>query len=127
MDAHGALPMGIHGPRQPSSGGALKRSTGGAARRAGRDETGTRPYWMSMDSHGAMPVDIHVLVRPDQYQALLEESARSGLPMAELVRRALDSVYRPYRRPSARGVEVSVGLWRRLDAGVTGRRLRRVD
>jgi hypothetical protein len=74
-----------------------------------------------------MPVELHILVRRDQYRALLEESARSGLPMAELVRRAVDSVYRPDRRPTARGVEISFGVWRRLDAGVTGRRLRRVD
>lgn len=80
-----------------------------------------------MDDHGAMAVDIHVHVRDDQRSLLLEESARSGLPMAELVRRALDVVYVPERRPAARGVEVSVGVWRRLDAAVTGRRLRRVD
>ena len=80
-----------------------------------------------MDVHEAMPVDIHVLVRRDQYRALLEESARSGLPMAELVRRALDAVYQPDRRPAARGLELSFGVWRRLDAGVTGRRLRRGD
>jgi hypothetical protein len=72
-------------------------------------------------------MELHVLVRRDQYHALLEESARSGLPMAELVRRALDSVYRPHRRPAARGVELSFGVWRRLDAATTGRRLRRID
>jgi hypothetical protein len=74
-----------------------------------------------------MGMDIHVLVRCDQHAVLLEESARSGLPMAELIRRAIDAVYEPRRRPAARGVEVSVGVWRRLDAAVTGRRLRRVD
>jgi len=72
-------------------------------------------------------MDIHVLVRSDQHAVLLEESARSGLPMAELVRRALDVVYLPRRRPAARGLELSVGVWRRLDAATTGRRLRRVD
>jgi hypothetical protein len=74
-----------------------------------------------------MAVDLHVLVRDDQYVELLEQSSRSGLPMAELVRRAIDAIYDPRRRPAARGVEVSVGVWRRLDAGVTGRRLRRID
>ncbi len=74
-----------------------------------------------------MAMDIHVLVRSDQHVTLLEESARSGLPMAELVRRAIDAVYRPPRRPAARGVELSVGVWRRLDPAVTGRRLRRLD
>jgi hypothetical protein len=80
-----------------------------------------------MDDHGAMGTDIHVLVRSDQRSALLEESARSGLPMAELVRRAIDVVYRPEGRPAARGLELSVGIWRRLDPAVTGRRLRRVE
>ena len=80
-----------------------------------------------MDNHDHMAMDIHVLVRGDQYSTLLEESARSGLPMSELIRRAIDAVYSPERRPAARGVEVSVGIWRRLDAAVTGRRLRRID
>ena len=80
-----------------------------------------------MDNHGGMAVDIHVLVRSDQRTVLLEESARSGLPVSELVRRAIDAVYLPDRRPAARGVELSVGLWRRLDAATTGRRLRQVE
>jgi hypothetical protein len=80
-----------------------------------------------MDIHGQMGMHIHVLVRSDQHSVLLEESARSGLPIAELIRRAIDSVYEPSRRPAARGLELSLGVWRRLDAGVTGRRLRRVD
>jgi hypothetical protein len=74
-----------------------------------------------------MGMHIHVLVRRDQHATLLEESARSGLPMAELIRRALDAAYDPRRRHAARGVEVSIGIWRRLDAAATGRRLRRVD
>ncbi len=80
-----------------------------------------------MDDHVQMAMDIHVLVRSDQHSTLLEESARSGLPMAELIRRAIDATYAPERRPAAKGVEVSVGIWRRLDAAVTGRRLRQVD
>jgi hypothetical protein len=58
-----------------------------------------------------------------QHALLLDEAFRSGLSMAELVRRAVDSVYRPYRRPSVRGVEVSLGVWRRPDAGVVARRV----
>jgi hypothetical protein len=80
-----------------------------------------------MDNHVHMAMDIHVLIRRDQHATLLEESARSGLPVSELIRRSIDAVYRPERRPAAKGVEVSVGVWRRLDAAVTGRRLRRVD
>jgi len=80
-----------------------------------------------MHIHGQMSMHMHVLLRDDQRATLLEESARSGLSMAELVRRALDAVYDPNRRPVARGVEVSLGVWRRLDAAVTGRRLRQLD
>jgi hypothetical protein len=47
--------------------------------------------------------------------------------MAELVRRALDATYPLPPRRHIGGFELNVGLWRRLDAAVTGRRLRRVD
>jgi hypothetical protein len=57
-----------------------------------------------------------------QHALLLDEAARSGLSLAELVRRAVDAVYRPGRRPRVQGVEVSVGVWRRPDAAVVGRR-----
>jgi len=58
-----------------------------------------------------------------QHALLLDEAFRSGLSMAELVRRAVDSAYRPYLRPSVRGVEVSLGVWRRPDAAVVARRV----
>jgi Ribbon-helix-helix protein, copG family len=59
---------------------------------------------------------------PDrQYTLLREESARSTLSMAELVRRAIDSAYEPHRRPTLRGYELSLGLWRQPDAAVVGR------
>lgn len=74
-----------------------------------------------------MAMSIHVLVRNDQREFLLNESARSGLPMAELIRRAIDTTYETRPRHDVAGFEVSVGLWRKLDAAVTGRRLRRVD
>ncbi len=59
-----------------------------------------------------------------QHAFLRSESARTGLPLAELVRRAVDSVYRPGSRQTVSGYEVSVGLWRRPDAAVVGRRPR---
>lgn len=58
-----------------------------------------------------------------QHALLLDEAFRSGLSMAELVRRAVDAAYRPYLRPSVRGVEVSLGVWRRPDAAVVARRV----
>src|SRR5579859_3167693 len=57
-----------------------------------------------------------------QHAYLLGESGRTGLPLAELVRRAIDTVYRPGSRPRADGVEVSFGIWRRPDAAIVGRR-----
>lgn len=74
-----------------------------------------------------MAMRTHVILRDDQRAFLLNESARTGLPMAELVRRALDTTYRIRSRPEVAGFELSVGLWRRLDAAVTGRRLRQVE
>jgi hypothetical protein len=59
-----------------------------------------------------------------QHALLLDESARSGLSLAELVRRAVDSVYRPHLRPRVRGFEVSVGMWREPDAAVVARRVK---
>jgi hypothetical protein len=60
-----------------------------------------------------------------QHAFLLGESIRTGLSMAELVRRAIDRVYRPELRPKVPGLEVSLGLWRRPDAAVIGRRKER--
>jgi hypothetical protein len=59
-----------------------------------------------------------------QHALLVGEARRSGLSMAELVRRAVDAVYRPYSRPRVGGFELSVGVWRKPDAAVVGRRVR---
>ena len=57
-----------------------------------------------------------------QHAFLVSESVRTGLPLAELVRRALDATYRAVARERVRGFEVSVGVWKRPDAAVVGRR-----
>jgi hypothetical protein len=57
-----------------------------------------------------------------QHAFLVGESERTGLPMAELIRRAIDAVYRPELRPRLRGYELSAGVWKRPDAAVIGRR-----
>jgi hypothetical protein len=57
-----------------------------------------------------------------EYTFLSEEADRTGLSMAELVRRAVDEVYRLHERERVHGVELSVGVWRRPDAAVVGRR-----
>jgi len=69
-----------------------------------------------------MSVRFHLLVTEQQYACLAWEANRTGLPMAELARRAIDRVYRPDVRPKASGLELSVGLWRRPDAAIVGRR-----
>jgi hypothetical protein len=57
-----------------------------------------------------------------QHAFLVGEAIRTGLSLAELVRRAVDRTYRPHLRPKLGGVEVSFGVWRRPDAAVSGRR-----
>ena len=57
-----------------------------------------------------------------QHAFLRNEAERTGLPIAELVRRAVDSTYRPFSRPRVGGFELSLGLWRMPDAAVAGRR-----
>ena len=64
----------------------------------------------------------HLMLTDRQHAFLRGESARTGLSMAELIRRAVDSVYRPHSRERVPGLELSVGLWRRPDAAVIGRR-----
>jgi hypothetical protein len=56
-----------------------------------------------------------------QHRLLVEESIRSSVSMAELVRRAIDAVYRPKLRPVVRGFQVNVGLLRGPDAAIIGR------
>jgi len=59
-----------------------------------------------------------------QHELLRAEAALAGLSMAELIRRAVDQVYRPWVRPKVKGFEVNVALWKRPDAAVVGRRVR---
>jgi hypothetical protein len=57
-----------------------------------------------------------------QHAHLVGESMRTGLSLAELVRRAVDGTYRPHFRPRVNGFELSLGVWTRPDAAVIGRR-----
>jgi hypothetical protein len=59
-----------------------------------------------------------------QHALLKAEAAVAGVSMAELIRRAVDRVYRPWIRPTVHGYEVNLGLWKRPDAAVVGRRVR---
>jgi hypothetical protein len=64
-----------------------------------------------------------ITLKDRQHRLLLEESDRTGLPMAELIRRAVDSVYRQASRPTIAGFSVTAGLWREADAALVGRRV----
>jgi hypothetical protein len=64
---------------------------------------------------------IHVLVTHRQHRFLRDESLRCGLPMNELVRRAIDTGLRPNARIRIRGYELRLGLFRRPDAATIGR------
>ena len=58
----------------------------------------------------------------EQHAFLRGESSRTGLPLAELVRRAVDETYRPDLRPRLRGFDIGFGIWRSPDAALSGRR-----
>jgi hypothetical protein len=70
----------------------------------------------------AMSQRMHVILTDRQHAFLAGEAIRTGLPMGELVRRAIDGVYRPEHRPKVNGFDVSIGVWRRPDAAIVGRR-----
>jgi hypothetical protein len=63
-----------------------------------------------------------VTLRDAQYEFLHREALRTGLSVAELVRRALDDAYAPEERPRLRGFDIGVGIWRHPDAALAGRR-----
>jgi hypothetical protein len=50
-------------------------------------------------------------------------SAWTGLPMAELIRRAVDQTYREKSRPKKRGWHATLGWYREPDAARIGRRM----
>lgn len=68
----------------------------------------------------------HVILTDRQHAFLGDEANRTGLSMGELVRRAIDATYRPHERPRLNGLEVSLGVWKRPDAALAGRRPPRI-
>ena len=71
---------------------------------------------------GAVSRRTHVTLTDEQYDFLHGESARTGLSVAELLRRAVDGTYRPEERRRVRGFDFSIGVWTKPDAAVAGRR-----
>ena len=65
----------------------------------------------------------HVTLTDEQHAYLTAEAGRTGLSLAELVRRSLDLTYRPEERRRVRGFDVSLGVWRSPDAAAAGRRV----
>jgi len=65
---------------------------------------------------------IQINVTDRQYAILRDEADRSGLALAELIRRAIDEIYRPGSRLRVGGVELAVGMFRHPDAAAVGRR-----
>lgn len=65
---------------------------------------------------------IQINVTDRQHALLREESARTGLPVSELIRRAIDGTYRPGAAVRVRGLELSLGVFRDPDAAAAGRR-----
>jgi hypothetical protein len=62
-----------------------------------------------------------ITLSDQQHQLLLEESIRSSVSMAELVRRAIDTTYRPLTRPIVRGYHLNLGVQRAVDPATIGR------
>ena len=67
-------------------------------------------------------VRLHIQMGPHMHRHLVVEANRTGLSVAELIRRAVEEVYATQRRPRLQGWQASLGFWRRPDAAVTGRR-----
>jgi hypothetical protein len=67
-------------------------------------------------------VRVHIQMGPRMHAHLVVEANRTGLSVAELVRRAVEEIYAPRRRPRLQGWQASLGFWRRPDAAVAGRR-----
>lgn len=65
---------------------------------------------------------VQIWMTDAQYEVLNAEANRTGVSMAELVRRLIDRAWRPGARPRVSGFELSMGIWKRPDAAVAGRR-----
>lgn len=66
----------------------------------------------------------HIFLTFRQWSLLREEADRTGLSVSELIRRAIDTVYRPHEPRKLKGYEFTIALWRQLDAALVGRRVK---
>jgi len=64
----------------------------------------------------------NLILEEEQYAFLTTESTRQSVSVAELIRRAVDRTYELRKDDRTDGFELSLGLWRRPDAAIVGRR-----
>ena len=69
-----------------------------------------------------MSVRVHIQMTPKMHGRLVDIANRTGLGVAELMRRAAERTYWPDELPEVRGLELSFGLWKRPSAAIVGRR-----
>jgi hypothetical protein len=69
-----------------------------------------------------MGTRFHITLEDSQYAFLTDQSERLSVSVAELIRRAIDSTFALNTKRRTPGVELSVGVLRRPDAAVVGRR-----
>ena len=69
-----------------------------------------------------MGTRFNMILEDRQYAFLTAESERLSVSVAELIRRSVDSTFGLVEDRRTPGLEVSIGVWRRPDAAVVGRR-----
>ena len=69
-----------------------------------------------------MGTRFNLILEDRQYGFLTAESQRLSVSVAELIRRSIDATFSLAEDRRTSGLELSVGVWRRPDAAVAGRR-----
>jgi hypothetical protein len=62
-----------------------------------------------------------ITLSDEQHRLLVALSGLLGLSMSELIRRAIDMVYRPTKRPRVAGFELLITLRKGIDEALAGR------
>jgi hypothetical protein len=69
-----------------------------------------------------MGIRFNLILEERQYAFLSAESERQCVAAAELIRRAIDQAFELRDSERTDGFEFSLGLWKRPDAAIVGRR-----
>jgi hypothetical protein len=77
---------------------------------------------MTLQGEERMTVRVHIQMTPKMHARLVDIANRTGLGVAELLRRGAERTYWPDELPKMNGFELSVGLWKRPSAAIVGRR-----